>query len=116
MFEGIEAIKRILEQQRQFEKLLNPASLSLINQTMQQHRQFEVLLGPTNLSFINQVLEQHRQTQALLNSFNIRLTNQLPQITPILSKSALTWNSSLSTAIQKLYNVTLFSSHPLLAQ
>jgi hypothetical protein len=116
MFEGFEEIRRTLEQQRQFEKVLQSVDLSFINQALKEQRQIQALIGSVKPSFINQLLEQHKQTQAMLNALNTSLINQVQPITTVLRTSALVWNTSISTAIQKLSSENLFFSHPLLAE
>lgn len=116
MFESIEEIRRTIEQQRQFEKLLHSVDVSVINQALKEQKQIQALIGSVKPSFINQLLEQHKQTQAMLNALNTSSINQVQSITMVLRTSALVWNTSISTAIQKLSDVSLFFSHPLLAE
>ncbi len=116
MFESIEEIRRTIEQQRQFEKLLQPVNLSVMNQALKEQRQIQALIGSVKPSFINQLLEQHKQTQAMLDIFNSSSINQVHSINMVLRTSGLIWNTSISTAIQKLTDMSLFSSHPLLAE
>lgn len=116
MFESIEEIRRILEQQRQFEKMLRSVDLISLNQVLKEQGQIQALIGSVKPSFINQLLEQHKQTQAMLNLIDTSLINQVQPIIEVLSTSAMIWNTNVSTIIQKLSAESLFLSHPLLTE